>query len=185
MMFAFVGIQLVHFNRMTTGTEPRRNETVVGDPQGLVGLVTQQAVLITHIIDMRIVTLLTFEKLSVLRVTFFAVKQRMTAGIILKLPPLVGMTGTTGRRGQADPGKRDIQRSMGRMATETVSHCKMRVVYGRMTHRTCRDDLSSAGRMVEMAALTGYRGLMLAAMVGNIFQFAYVTLLTVFVRQVN
>jgi len=62
--------QLLGFRRMASGAKTRRNKVVVSDLGGHMRFMAAEAVFIDHVRRMRIVALLTLEKLSMPAVAF-------------------------------------------------------------------------------------------------------------------
>ncbi len=128
MMLAVVLLQLGKLSSMATGTEPRWDKTIIGNLERFMRLMTPPAILDDHLRDMRLMAYQAFQKLPMLLVTFLTIKQRMTAGIILKLAALMRMTGNTGGINTPRSTKINISRVVRRMTTQTVINGKMIII---------------------------------------------------------
>ena len=171
--------QLLGFFGMAPGAEARRHEIVVGDLGRHMRLMAAAAVFIDHVRRVRVVALLTLEKLPVPTVTLRAVEQRMRAGIFLQLLSLMGMTGSTGRRDPRRSRKLDLPGTMGGMATETIPHGEVAVLTRLVATGTSGDSIRPPWRMFNMTIQTGHGRLVQASAGFDISDLALMALLAI------
>ena len=171
--------QLLGFRRMTSGAEARRNKVVVSDLGGHMRLMAAEAVFIDHVRRMRIVALLTLEKLSVTAVAFRTIEQRMRARIVLQLLSLMGMTGRTGRRDPRRSRELDIPGTVGGMAAEAVADGIVTVFFRLVATGAFGDRLRPPGRMLDMTIQTGHGRLVQAAATFDIPNLLHVAILAI------
>lgn len=171
--------QLLGFRRMTSGAEARRNKVVVSDLGGHMRLMAAEAVFIDHVRRMRIVALLTLEKLSVTAVAFRTIEQRMRARIVLQLLSLMGMTGRTGRRDPRRSRELDIPGTVGGMTAEAVADGIVTIFFRLVATGAFGDRPRPPGRMLDMTIQTGHSCLVQAATTFNIPNLLLVAILAI------
>jgi hypothetical protein len=185
MVLGGIQFQFGELSGMTARTEPRRDKTVVSNLQRLVRLMTPLTVLVHHFWNMWIMTFHALQKRSMLPVAFLTVQQRMAARIVLKLPTLMGMTGSTCLVNTPSIRKIDIQRMMCRMTAQAVFNGKMTIVCRFMTHGTLWNGLRAARRMFKMAIQTTNCRFVLFTAAFNFPDFADVTFTTILGNQIK